>query len=170
MTHRRQRSVAGRLGALGLALVLTSSCASNPPTPRVDPEAESTAAAFAGVLRARDLARLQEFFAPTILVIDTSFAGASVRGTARTREELTKWYAALFEKLGDSGWSAVIENRRLGLSPTRHDGHHLPFTKTGDYLLELRRPESHKLELTLEFVFRRLSGEYKLVGQSEVFQ
>ena len=116
------------------------------------------------------MARLQEFFAPTILVIDTSFAGTSVKGTAFSREELTKWYAALFERFEPSRWSAVMENRRSELSPATHAGHHLPFTKAGDQHLELARPRSQKLELTLEFVFRRISGEYKLVGQSEVFE
>jgi len=170
MTYRGRRNAAGRLGALGLALLLTSSCASNSPARRVDPDAEATASAFVEALRARDVARLQQFFAPTILVIDTSFAGRSVKGTAYSPEELVRWYAALFEKFDSSRWSAVMENRRSQLSPASHDGHHLPFTKAGDQHLELARPRSQKLELTLEFVFRRISGEYKLVGQSEVFE
>ena len=170
MTHRGRRRAAGRLGALGLALFLTFSCSANPPARRVDPDAEAIAAAFTKALSARDVARLQEFFAPTILVVDTSYAGTSVKGTTFSREELATWYEALFEKLEPSRWSALMEDRRSELSPARHDGHHLPFTRAGDQHLELARPRSQKLELTFEFVFRRVSGEYKLVGQSEVFE
>lgn len=158
------------LAALALALLIVCSCTSKPSPPPVDPKVEVVSTAFAQALRARDLAKLQEFFAPTVLVVDTSFAGLSVKGTALSRDELSRWYAAMFEEHGPSGWSAVMENRLPELNLALQDGHHVPFAKSGDYVLSLVRPASHKLEIALEFAFRRISGQYKLVGQSKVFE
>jgi hypothetical protein len=163
-------AVSRRLSSLALALFITVSCVSQPATPPIDPDAEVAAASFAAALRMRDPARLQEFFAATVRVVDTSYAGRSNTGATLSRDELVTWYAALFEKLGPSRWSDVMRHRKSELLRSFSDGHHFPLARTGDHVLTLLPPESQKLELEFVFVFRNLSGEYKLVAQSKAFE
>lgn len=150
-----------------LALVcISAACGGEGRRPLPSPEVLAVMKSFDEALSARDLETLKTFFADSVLVSsEAGFAGASLRPVPVSRDQLTDAYARLFTKLGPEGWKAIVENRTPLTNQAKKDGHHADFAKTGDYVHELGRSDKNVYSPILVYLFQRVDGSLKLVGQ-----
>jgi len=155
-----------------LSALVTGSACRRQGEQAIDPQVVLSADAFLAALTAHDVASLGEFFSETVLVGgESGFAGAPASGFVEVdRGVLVEAYRSLFTRLGPAGWAAVMEARKPLLNVALHDGQHAGSSKTGDYIYELVRPNTTKLEPILIFVFRKISGKYLIVAQHTTFE
>lgn len=109
---------------------------------------------------------MQSHFADRVLVVgDLDFIGGTGRGSQEvSAAELATAYSNLFERLTPQGWTDKLTGRRALVLGAQRDGHHADYAKAGDWIFELGRPDSQKIETILVFVFRKTGDTARIVA------
>jgi hypothetical protein len=103
---------------------------------------------------------------------DSKFIGKNVHMVdpiALTKEELSKSYRQLFEKVGKEKWIKLLKNLKPTSQISKEGGEYKGMVKKGDIIYDMHLREALKgkrrgLDEAVIFIFRKIGDNYLIVG------